>query len=79
VNQSFDTSEEEAVKHWRWTENKHAPLTQKTKDERKQEENWGMQDDENYQDKIATEIPGASLLGRTENNKFDRNGRCLEK
>jgi len=29
VNQSFDTSEEEAMKHWRWTENKHAPLTRK--------------------------------------------------
>lgn len=31
VNQSFDTGENEAVKHWRWTENKHAPLTLKQK------------------------------------------------
>jgi len=66
VNQSFDTSEEEDVKHWRGTENKHAPLTQKTKEERKQEENWGMQDDEDYQDKIATEVPGPSLRGHTD-------------
>lgn len=78
MNQSFDTSEEEAVKHWRWTENKHAPLTRKIKEEIKQEENWGMQDEEDYQDKIATEVPGASLRGHTENNKFDGSRRRLE-
>ena len=78
MDESFDTSEEEAVKHSRWTENKHAPLTQKTKEEINQEENWGMKDDEDYQDKIAAEVPGASLRGHTENNKFDGNGRCLE-
>jgi hypothetical protein len=37
-----------------------------------------MQDDENYQDKIATEVPGANLRGHTENNKFDGNRRCFE-
>jgi len=37
-----------------------------------------MQDDEDYQDKIATEVPGASLHGHTENNKFDGNRRYLE-
>jgi hypothetical protein len=37
-----------------------------------------MQDDEDYPDKIATEIPGANLRGHTENNKFDGNRRCLE-
>jgi len=45
---------------------------------RKQEENWGMQDDEDYQDKIATEVPGVGLRGHTENNKFDGNRRRLE-
>jgi hypothetical protein len=66
VNRSFDTSEEEAVKHWRRTENKRAPLIQKTKEERNQEENWGMQDADDYKDRIATEVPGASPRGHIE-------------
>ena len=45
---------------------------------KKKEENLGVQDDENYQDKTATEVPGASLRGHTENNKFDGNIRFLE-
>ena len=36
-----------------------------------------MQDEEDYQDKIATEV-GASLRGHKENNKFDGSRRCLE-
>jgi hypothetical protein len=36
-----------------------------------------MQDDEDYQDKITTEVPGTSLRGHTENKKFDGN-RSLE-
>jgi hypothetical protein len=43
----------------------------------KQEENWGIQNDEDYQYKIDTEVPGVNPRSHTENNKFDGN-RCME-
>jgi len=31
MNQSFDTSEKEAVNHWRWTENKTCTINSENK------------------------------------------------
>jgi hypothetical protein len=41
VNQSFHAGEDEAVKHWSWTENKHAPLTLKQKKKENTKKIWG--------------------------------------